>query len=423
MNGKKDLLNDLRIDRDTTASTQHHGGGFSWLRWVAPLMLIIALGAWWLATRQAQPLLISVASARESSPASRQDLGVLNATGYITARRQATVSSKVTGKVIEVLIEEGMAVEEGDLLARLDDNLLKASLELSRAEVDAARSNLQEVRVQLHEAQRNYKRTQDLAARKLASEQSLDAAVAEVESLTARLQSLDKAIIVSERNVALQEEQWQDTFIRAPFSGMVIDKAAQPGEMISPVSAGGGFTRTGICTIVDMDSLEVEVDVSESYINRVSSGQSVLAVLNSYPDWRIPAEVITIIPAADRNRATVRVRIRLLERDDRVLPDMGVKVTFLEDSAPDPLTPAAPPEGLVVPASAILNRDNQNFVYVFNGEDAEKRSVQLGRQSGDRRWVVAGLRAGERVITGMNDDLASRLESGVALTTGKTNPS
>lgn len=253
---------------------------------------------------------------------------VLDASGYVTARRQATVSSKITGKVMDVLIEEGDVVTQGQLLARLDDQLLAAQYRLSQSRLIAAKSGLLELDVQLKDANLNLARAKALFQKALTSRHELDNAELAVASILARINLVEKNIAVAQRELELQSQQLSDTEIRAPFPGVVINKAAQPGEMISPVSAGGGFTRTGICSLVDMDSLEIEVDVNESNINRVFPGQSVTATLNSYRDWVIPAEVITIIPTADRSKATVRVRIRFLENDQRILPDMGVKVAF-----------------------------------------------------------------------------------------------
>ena len=254
---------------------------------------------------------------------------VLDASGYVTARRQATVSAKITGKVTEVLIEEGMRVQEGAVLARLDDTEAKAQLALARAQLAAARSQQAEIRAQLEQAERDHERQAELFRRQLVAAQSLDAAVAQRDMLRAKLAATAEQIRVAEESVAVAQVQLDNTVIRAPFSGVVIAKAAQPGEMISPISAGGGFTRTGIGTIVDMDSLEIQVDVNESYINRVTPEQPVEATLNAYPDWKIPGAVIAIIPTADRSKATVKVRIAIKQKDKRLVPDMGVRVAFL----------------------------------------------------------------------------------------------
>ena len=347
---KRELLQQLKLDRG--AQPQNSGGAMKWLG-IAGALVGVAIGLWYLqspsSTAAAVPAEVvtpdpaSVATTAANQPATqasrpqepRKVDSVLDATGYVVARRQATVSSKATGKVVEVRIEEGLLVEEGQLLARLDDSIPRAQLALAEAQLASATAGLEELKVQIKQAKLDLGRTTDLAQRKLASQADLDRDGLSVEALVARLERAQRDVNVAEMAGAVQAQLLADMEIRAPFTGVVIAKAAQPGEMISPVSAGGGFTRTGICTIVDMASLEIEVDVNESYINRVFAGQPVSATLNAYPDTDFAAEVIAIIPAADRNKATVRVRIRLLDGDERVLPDMGVRVAFLDDRADD----------------------------------------------------------------------------------------
>jgi RND family efflux transporter MFP subunit len=330
------MLNDLKIDRRVPARSGNR---------LTALFVVLALsgvgsGFWWLQRPGAEPLADeNVATSNAVPPVAQApvapsgDGSVLDATGYVVARRQATVSSKATGKVVEVLIEEGVVVAQDQLLARLDDSIPRAQFALAQSQLRSAEASLDELEVALEQAELDLQRTQGLAGRNLASQADLDRDTLAVAALHARLATAAREIEVAERGLDVQRQILDDMQIRAPFSGVVVAKAAQPGEMISPVSAGGGFTRTGICTIVDMESLEVEVDVNESYINRVHAGQPVRVTLNAYPDDDYAAEVIAIIPAADRNKATVRVRIGLLERDTRVLPDMGVRVAFLKATA------------------------------------------------------------------------------------------
>jgi HlyD family secretion protein len=330
---KRALLDELKIDRGavTAAPTGRP------LRWFIGIAIAggIAFVVWIVNFPTADPVPVAAVpvAAAPAPVAATNDASVLDATGYVVARRQATVSAKITGKVVEVFIEEGMRVEAGQLLARLDDSIPRAELELAESQWGAARAGLDETKVQIRQAELDLDRVVGLAERNLASKADLDRAQLTLEGLRARLERTRQEVVVAERNVGVQRQLLTDMEIRAPFTGIVIAKAAQPGEMISPISAGGGFTRTGICTIVDMDSLEVEVDVNEAYINRVQSKQPVAVALNAYPDVPIAAEVIAIIPTADRNKATVRVRIALLEKNPRVLPDMGVKVAFLNEAA------------------------------------------------------------------------------------------
>jgi HlyD family secretion protein len=321
---------------------------------------------------------------------------VLNASGYVTARRRATISSKVTGKVMEVNVEEGMEVRQGQVLARLDDSSLQAALRLYRAQLEAAKQQIPESEVRLAQARVNLRRQEQLRKEGLNTPNDIDNAEAEVNSLLARIGSAQEQVKVAESQIAMQMTAIEDTVIRAPFSGVAISKDAQAGEMVSPVSAGGGFTRTGISTIVDMRSLEVEVDVNESYINRVTAGQPVTAVLDAYPDFEIPAKVIAVVPTADRQKATVLVRIGFNELDPRILPDMGVKVTFLREDAAG-AAPATRPTALV-PKSAVRGENGASYVFVVTQSSVERRAVQTGGTDGDRLEVTAGLSAGERVV-------------------------
>ena len=389
---KDDLTQDLealRIDRTPERERRH------WAWWIA-LVIVGAAGAlssWrWLVAER--PLELEVATATERAAGDRA--AVLNASGYVTARRRATVSSKITGRVVEMNVEEGTAVRAGQLLARLDDSSSRAALALAEAQAHSTRRSLGELEVRLGDAMRTQARRQRLLKAGAIAQADVDDIDAEVNSLNARIEAARSQIAVAERQIELQRTDVDATIIRAPFSGVAISKDAQPGEMVSPVSAGGGFTRTGICTLVDMASLEIEVDVNESYLNRVQDGQPVIAVLDAYPEWQIPAHVITTVPAADRQTATVLVRIALEKTDPRILPDMGVKVTFLRDD--DDESSASQPVTLV-PRSAVRTVGSDSFVFVFADNTVERRTVRTGGIDGTRIEIMAGLRAGERVVT------------------------
>ena len=385
-----ELLKELRIDRDPRP--QRARG--RWLVVAAVALLAVAAGAWFVWARVTPPTVRTVA-ARAATTAGGAG-SVLDASGYVTARRQATVSAKITGKVTEVLIEEGQRVAEGAVLARLDDTEVKAQLTLARAQLAAARSQEGEIRAQLAQAERDHARQQELHTRQLVAAQALDAALAQRDMLRARLANHVEQVRVAGESVSVAQVQLDNTVIRAPFSGVVIAKSAQPGEMISPISAGGGFTRTGIGTIVDMDSLEVQVDVNESFINRVTAEQPVEATLNAYPEWKIPGSVIAIIPTADRSKATVKVRVAIKPKDARIVPDMGVRVAFLT-TQPATGRPAAPP-AVLVPADAVRGEGANAVVFVHAGDRVERRGVTLGQAVGAEREIASGLRAGERVV-------------------------
>ena len=408
----QDDLSALRIDRAPRRE------GRPWVKWVVLLVLAVAAaaGGWSWFSRE-RPIEVEVASVTVRRAGAQAS--VLNASGYVTARRRATVSSKVTGKIVEVNVEEGMAVREGQVLARLDDANVRAALALMEAQLEAARRATAESEVRLAEAQRTERRREQLRADGLVTEADLDQARAEVQSLQARIVATREQITVAERQVALQKTELDNMVIRAPFSGVALSKDAQPGEMVSPVSAGGGFTRTGISTIVDMSSREFEVDVNESYINRVTARQPVTAVLDAYPDWQIPGHVITTVPTADRQKATVLVRIGFDRTSDagaapattkrggldpRILPNMGVKVTFLRDDAVK--AEAAQGPTTLVPKAAVRTTGNTSHVFVVRGDAVERRAIQTGGADGDRLEVAAGLSTGDRVVIAPPDSLA-----------------
>ena len=369
---REDLLNNLKIDRSKAPAEDQ-----SFLRKLilfGAAVVIVGVFSWvFLSEDELKEVTTFTVKSLQMSDSSATS--ILDASGYVVARRRATVSSKMTGKVMKVFIEEGMYVEEGQLLAQLDDSTMIADLNYSQS--------------QLNEAKRVLSRTKELAKEELASQASLDAARAAVEGLEALN--------------AVREQVVQDMKILAPFSGVVVYKAAQPGEMISPVSAGGGFTNTGICTIVDMDSLEVEVDVNESFINRVKPGQPVITNLNAYPKWDIPSEVIAIIPTADRNKATVKVRIALLEKDERVLPDMGSRVSFLRKI--ETKTEQTPKEGVMIPIAAISISNNQSTVQALNENRIVLTEIEVADETANYARVIRGLESGIKVVARFDNDL------------------
>jgi RND family efflux transporter MFP subunit len=406
MTDPKGRLADLRIDRDSADERN------PWIRRIALAAIAVAAvaGAWWWFLLRDPAIPVAVAEVRQAE-AGRAAVSVLDASGYVTARRQATVSAKITGKIEAVLVEEGMEVREGQVLARLDDSMTRRQLSLSEANRDAAKSRLREIEVRRDEAALELGRQRDLAAASVASRRDLDRAQAEFDSLAARLAAANDEVAVAEREISLYRQQIEDHLVRAPFDGVAISKNAQPGEMISPMSAGGSFTRTGVSTIVDMASLEIEVDVNEAFIHRVEPDQRVVATLDAYPEWKIPARVITTIPAADRQKATVRVRIAFDELGDpRILPDMGVKVSFRAD---DEVETGGNPV-LVVPEGALRAEGDRTYVFLVNGETVEKRAVSVGGTAGGGRTVASGVRAGDRVVIDPGPELkdGARIEVG-----------
>jgi HlyD family secretion protein len=388
---EKSSLDQLRIERKPEKKSSSKGRYFL----LAAFLLILAAAAgYFYGFRPAAVTQVQTAAAIKVS--SQAMATVLNASGYVTARRQATVSSKFTGKVTEVLIEEGMLVEEDQVLARLDDANIRASYALAAAQLVSTQRSLKETETLLTEAHRNVERTTQLVERDLASEVEMDRVRALSGSLDAQMDRKRADIEVAARQLDIYSQQIEDTIIRAPFAGVIVAKNAQPGEMISPVSAGGGFTRTGIGTIVDMSSLEIEIDVNEAYINRVKPDQEVVATLDAYPNWKIPCHVIAIIPTADRQRATVEVRVGFNQLDPRILPDMGVKVGFQEVDSDG--SEAKPVSGVQVPGGAIRSADGQDYVLVVADNRVERRAVAVGDSRGKAILIASGLSAGELVV-------------------------
>jgi RND family efflux transporter, MFP subunit len=400
MNSNAELLKQLKIDKShkEAPGAPPPWGRIAAIGGVVLVLLAIAVGAW--AFFGKRPIEVQTATA--VAPSAAGDAGaVLQATGYVTARRQATVSAQITGTLTEVLIEEGDRVAKGQVLARLEDNALRASLASAQANAAAAHATVAQSEAQLEQALRDATRQEALVGRGLVSKQIAEQTRTQANTYRAQLNTSRRQAQAADSQVGVAQVNLDYTVVRAPFDGVITDKAAQVGEIVSPLSAGGGFTRTGVGTIVDMDSLEIDVDVNEAYIGRVQPAMSAEAVLDAYPDWRIPAHVIAIVPAADRGKATVKVRVALEKKDARIVPDMGVRVSFLEQRG---TAQAVAPKGVMVPASAIVKRDGQDVAFVVADEKAHRRSVSLAPPvNNDMRLVTAGLAAGDSVITAPAD--------------------
>ncbi len=412
-----DLLKELRIDRNAHTEPPPSRRGL-WMGLLAAAVLAgLGVGGWALFAGN-DAIEVETAPVSAIATSSSGSTSVLDATGYVVPRRIATVSAKVTGKVREVLIEEGQRVEAGQVMATLDPIDADSNRALARSQFEASRSQVGSVQAQLKEAEANASRLGQLVGQKLVSRQQFEQAIAARDSLRAQLATAQRNAQVAQDSLRIADNGVDNTIVRAPFAGVIIAKSAQPGEIISPSAAGGGFTRTGIGTIVDMDSLEVEVDVNEAYIGKVQPKMPVEATINAYPDWKIPAEVIAIIPTADRGKATVKVRIALKERDARIVPDMGVRVSFL-DSVKPVATASPKPAGVLAPNNAVTQRTvdgkDADVVFVINGGKAVQTAVQLGEVRGDQRVVLSGLSAGETVVSEPSADL----KDGTAVTEKK----
>jgi RND family efflux transporter MFP subunit len=365
------------------------------------VLAAVAFGAWKLFGGHTTEVTTVVAEAESSGPSLGNS--VLNASGYVVARRTSTVASKVTGRVLEIYVEEGMAVKKDQVVARLDPVNSKTMLTMAERELEAAQRNLAEIEVRLADAQRTLARNEALVKQQLVSQQALDASRAEANALAARLEASKAQVKVSQSALAIRRNDFDDLQVRAPFDGVIISKDAQPGEMISPLSAGGGFTRTGIATIVDMDSREIEVDVNEAYINRVKPNQRVEAKLDAYPDQPLPAHVINIVPTADRTKATVRVRIGFDKLEPQILPDMGIKVRFLDD-APVVANGGEGPR-VRVPTAAVQRTGGEAYVWVVNDGTVERRAITTGAENDGQTEVLAGVHAGEELVAPLVEGL------------------
>ncbi len=403
---KPDLAS-LRIN-DTKRNATKSSRRWLWLILGAIVLVLIAAGA--SAFRDRRPE-VEVATAQKPSTG---PAGVLNASGYITPRRRATIAAKITGRVTSVMFDEGTRVAEGQLLATLDDSDARRALDSAKADRDASQAAIADFEVQLKNAEIELRRTQQLVKEGVQTQQALDLAETNADSLRAKITLAKQQVLSSEARIREQQQAVDNCTIRAPFAGIVVSKDAQVGEMVSPISAGGGFTRTGIATIVDLHSNEIEVDVSEAYIARVQAGQPVTAVLDAYPDWQIPARVRTVIPTADRQKATVKVRISFTDAthkklidpaaETKILPDMGVKVTFLEEEKPGAEKEKSAAVA-IVPQSSIHQDNGSKYVFVVKGDTLERRAVSLGSNRGSDVEITAGLQPDSLVVVKGPDSL------------------
>lgn len=402
MNDNTDRLQELRIERDVHPALPGSRRG----PWIALIAIggLAAVGlTGWAVLQRDKGFEVQTATAAPVPASGSSGVSVLDATGYVVARRTATVSAKVTGKVREVLIEEGMRVEAGQVMATLDPIDADLARALARSQYEALQSQVGSAKAQLKEAEADVSRLVQLVGQELVSRQQYEHTVAQRDSLRAQVLVAQRNSQAAADSLRIADNGVDNTVVRAPFAGVVIAKSAQPGEIISPAAAGGSFTRTGIGTIVDMDSLEVQVDVSEAHIGKVQPKMPVEATLNAYPDWKIPAEVIAIIPTADRGKATVKVRIALKQRDGRIVPDMGVRVSFLDLPKSTTTIASTRPVGVLVPDDAVVQRlvdDRETtVVFVVNEGKATMAPVQESGMRGAQRIISSGLKIGDTVVS------------------------
>ena len=391
----KDLLHELRIDRAQREDDDSHRPRWPWIAGVVLVLLLAAGAAYY--TLRGKAVTVEIATAQAASAG--DNAAVLQATGYVVARRQATVSAQITGTLIAVNIEEGEQVTKGQVLARLDPTEYQAQLDAAQSQYAASQAQIMLARATLEQTRADAARMNTVVEQGYVSRQAAQQANTQVATATAALDVATKQAQAVRNQARAAQINLDFTVVRAPFSGVITDKAAQVGEIVSPLSAGGGFTRSGVATVVDMTSLEIDVDVNEAYISRVKPDMPATAVLDAYPDWKIPAHVIAIIPSADKSKATVKVRIALDQKDPRIIPQMGARVSFMEEQRTQALA------GVLVPRSAIVERDGKTVVFVVDKGHAERTPVTVGADFPDMKQITQGLSAGAEVVKVPSADL------------------
>jgi RND family efflux transporter MFP subunit len=407
-NTVKPDLSSLRIS-DAKRTNSHGSRRWIWIAFVVVFLGLAGAAAFAFRNRKVE-VEVATASRPANGPA-----GVLNASGYVTPRRRATIAAKITGRVTGVFFDEGTRVADNQLLATLDDSDVRRQLESAKADRDSSQAAIADYEVQLKNAEIEFRRTQQLVASGVSTQQALDSATMSADSLRAKIVLAKQQVVAANARIAEAQQAVDNCTIRAPFAGIVVSKDAQVGEMVSPVSAGGGFTRTGIATVVDLHSNEFEVDVSEAYIAKVFPDQPVDAALDAYPDWKIPGKVRTVIPTADRQKATVKVRISITEPDHmhlldpakepRILPDMGVKVTFLEKEPKKGEEAKKSAAVAMVPSKAVHQDNSSKFVFVVKNDTVERRAVKTGEERGSDVEIIAGLQPDMVVVVSGPDGL------------------
>jgi RND family efflux transporter MFP subunit len=385
-------LGSLRI-HDSHRSDSRTGKRLGYASAVLGLIVIITGLA--VAFRKQTPV-VEVVTAQKPEAGGRE--AILNASGYVTPRRRATIAAKITGRVTGVFFDEGTRVHQGQLLATLDDADVKRVLDSAKADRNASQAAIADLQVQLRLAETQLRRAQELRSAGVQSQEQLDTSSAAADSLKAKIELARQQVLSSEARIREAQQAVDNCVITAPYDGIVVSKDAQVGEMVSPISAGGGFTRTGIATVVDMKSNEIEVDVNESYIARVKDGQKVTAILDAYPNWEIPSHVRTVIPTADRQKATVKVRISFDKLDPRILPDMGIKVTFLSDEPVKKADAKVTVVAALLPTDAVRDESGKKIVFVVKNDRLERRAVAVGNAQGAQTEILSGLVAGDTVV-------------------------
>jgi len=407
MDDKAALLDQLRMDRTASPPRRAAGSRRGWLIGISAIAALgAAAGVWIFASTPGGIQVHTVLAKALATGVGGTSTGgsLLDASGYVVALREATVSGKAIYKVNEVLVQEGQAVKQGQVIARLDDTNVRAALEQSKAQVKQLEAALAAAKLAAADARPIFQRNQTQLAEGLISPQTFDVSKSSYDAAQSSVLIAAGNLAVAKASVDINQRYEDDTIIKAPFDGVVTVKNAQPGQIVSPQFSGGG----GIARIVDMDSLEVDVDVSENFITRVHSKQPATIMLNAYPDWQIPAEVIEVIPTADRSKATVKVRIGFKQKDSRILPEMGARVAFLDDAPRSRAAGSSLAPGVLVPPEAVQANGDTGTVFVINGDLIERRTVRLGTRNANGQTILAGLEPGASVVIGDLSQLSDK---------------
>jgi HlyD family secretion protein len=396
-------LSKLRINRDAPPPEVRRALSRNVV--IAVLALLLAVGAIFaLRGGGAVPVqVVTVAAASGSDGGGSAGAGTsVTANGYVVARTRASVSAKLPGRIAELRVSEGSTVRRGEIIATLENADYEAQAAQAKAAVAMARAELVEARTASEVAAREAERLRDMRQENadLVSEQDLDGVEGRARQAAARLEAADARLKAAEASLRFALANLENTVIRAPFSGTVLRKEAEIGEVVAP-SVGGGLTRGAVVTMADLTTLEVEVDVNEAYIARVKKNGPAWITLDAYPDTSFRGAVRQVVPTADRQRATVQVKVSILDRDPRIFPEMGARVDFLEDSiASGPEAPAAGPPRFRVPAAAVREVNGESVVWLVRNGRLEPRTVQAGPVSAGFREVRSGLAGGERLLVG-----------------------
>jgi RND family efflux transporter MFP subunit len=392
-------LGRLRIDRNQPATAERKA-----LRWVALLAVLAAgfVGVIYLALR---PGGVDVQVARVEVTGGSSGSTGITANGYVVARTRASVSSRISGRLATLTVEEGSRVRRNQVLAQLENADYVAAVAQMVADSQRAEAALAEAQAVRDQTSRDLARARELVAKKLEATRSVEDLESQLAAADARIRVQRAQIAAAGAGIAYARANLENTYIRAPFDGTVLRKDAEVGEVVAPVATGGGLTRGAVVTMADLQTLEVEVDVNEAYIAQIRSGQPTRIVLDAYPQASFAGSVRQIVPTADRQKATVQVKVGIADRDPRILPEMGARVEFLGDSVES--GEAAPPR-IFVPADAVRTDGGASIVWVVRGGKVFRVPIEAGPVSGGQREVRSGLSGGETIVVGP----ATELEDG-----------